>query len=732
MTDVTVSAGPSPDVATVKASSLASLQNAVNDASSRAGTLWLSFLTFMAYLTMTVGAVTHEALLLEKPIKLPVLNVDLPLVGFFWIAPLFFLLFHFYLFLQLVILVRKSASFEQILQADVVDESEREEYRKRLDSFLVLQFLCGAKEERSGMTGRLLRAVAVITLVMLPILLLLQFQLTFLPYHDAWVTWIHRFAILIDIRLAWVFWFAIRKGDGEISFPELQPQWLAKALSWQSLREVPHRGIMAFRSAWRGHWIGTVSSVSVIFISFFVLSFKDETVSRLIRVPVPVVANEQLTWELQSISEVLLHGPINMVEGRPKVWFSNVLVVPDKKLVKEADAETEFPSLSLRGRNLSGAILVGSDLRNVDFTGANLNDARLDRALLTRAKFRCAASYERRPKEPGWPGDECSWLQGATFLEAQLQAADFDRARMHGAILIGANLIGAQLTGTQLQGAMLVNAQLQAALIQGASLKGAFLNGAVLVGAKITRTDLQDMVIGDTIFQLTYLEFDKSKVRWLRELNFQEESTVDETEAMRKENSRIADQFLHAEIKRRPSQSHSENVEAAFDLGRLTKLRQDAITQMAAANKTRLTDFRSAYSQAEETEWDSVRETVRKATANGTAAAARNIKDYTIGFACNVGSSPHVTRGLIRGEAIMWILNKLVELDRSGSEALEVLDHLRAGVSRCPGSKDLKQSEIAAIDYMRLKVFYAIKEKEPRAASEPDVSKPVTNDPSQK
>ena len=65
------------------ASDLASLLSAVNEASARAGVLWLSFLMFMAYLTLTVGSVTHEFLLLQKPIKLPVLGVDLPLIGFF-------------------------------------------------------------------------------------------------------------------------------------------------------------------------------------------------------------------------------------------------------------------------------------------------------------------------------------------------------------------------------------------------------------------------------------------------------------------------------------------------------------------------------------------------------------------------------------------------------------------------------------------------------------------------
>src|SRR5260370_38262916 len=107
-------------------SDLSGLEGAVNDASSRAASLWLAFLMFMSYLTMTVGAVTHEALLKQTPIKLPVLNVELPLVGFFWIAPLFFLLFHLYLFLQLVILVRKVASFDENLRACVATDQERE------------------------------------------------------------------------------------------------------------------------------------------------------------------------------------------------------------------------------------------------------------------------------------------------------------------------------------------------------------------------------------------------------------------------------------------------------------------------------------------------------------------------------------------------------------------------------------------------------------------------------
>ena len=453
-----------------KLDNLKALQSAINDASSRTAALWISFLTFMAYLTMTVGAVTHENLLKQTPIKLPVFNVDLPLVGFFWIAPLFFLLVHFYLFLQLVILVRKLASFDASLDAAVANKEEREEYRKRLDGFLVVQFLCGVEELRHGLTGKLLRAVAFITLVILPIVLLLQFQLTFLPYHETWVTWSHRLAILIDVRLAWIFWSAIRSGDGTIYFPEFQCEWRRKVKGGSRLRHVRQNFRKmggAIRDAFQSSRAGFVASLGVVLFSLFVVAFADEPISKLVQVPTYDIRDNQMSWELKPISEVILHGPIDMVEGRPRTWFSNVLVVPNKKLIDDKALETSFPSLSLRGRNLSGAVFVNSDLRNADFTGANLNDAVLDYAQLARAKFGCASLYDR-VTEPGWPRDGCTWLQRASFALAQLQGATLERARMHGAIFIWANLQAADMSAAHLQGAMFTNARMTGARLRAA------------------------------------------------------------------------------------------------------------------------------------------------------------------------------------------------------------------------------------------------------------------------
>jgi len=53
------------------------LLKAVNDASAKAFALWLTFLSIMIYLAIAIGTTTHRQLLMETPVKLPLLSVDL-------------------------------------------------------------------------------------------------------------------------------------------------------------------------------------------------------------------------------------------------------------------------------------------------------------------------------------------------------------------------------------------------------------------------------------------------------------------------------------------------------------------------------------------------------------------------------------------------------------------------------------------------------------------------------
>src|SRR5262245_38732908 len=82
------------------------LEKSVNDSAVRVSTIWVSFLLFGLYLVVTVGNITPRQLLLEDPVKLPVLNIDLPLIGFFFLAPMLFVILHGYVLLQVLLLSR--------------------------------------------------------------------------------------------------------------------------------------------------------------------------------------------------------------------------------------------------------------------------------------------------------------------------------------------------------------------------------------------------------------------------------------------------------------------------------------------------------------------------------------------------------------------------------------------------------------------------------------------------
>ena len=71
-----------------------SLLEAVNSSSDTSHTGWLLFLAVMTYLVIAVAGVTHEALLLETPVQLPILQVKIQLKQFFQFAPIVLVLFH--------------------------------------------------------------------------------------------------------------------------------------------------------------------------------------------------------------------------------------------------------------------------------------------------------------------------------------------------------------------------------------------------------------------------------------------------------------------------------------------------------------------------------------------------------------------------------------------------------------------------------------------------------------
>jgi hypothetical protein len=174
---------PTATTFAAKAKDLEALRNAVVDAASVGAGLWLSYLFVLFYLAIAVGSVTHRDLLFEKPVKLPFLNVDLPLVGFFVLGPVLLVVVHTYVLLHFALLAGKVGAFDAELRGQIDEDDLRTRLRRQLPSNTFVQILAGPRDVRTGIMGVLLRLIAWISLVAGPLALLVFFQLQFLPYH---------------------------------------------------------------------------------------------------------------------------------------------------------------------------------------------------------------------------------------------------------------------------------------------------------------------------------------------------------------------------------------------------------------------------------------------------------------------------------------------------------------------------------------------------------------------
>jgi hypothetical protein len=462
----------------------------VIDAAGVGAALWLSYLFVLFYLAIAVGGVTHRDLLLENPVKLPFLNVDLPLKSFFVLGPLLFLVVHAYVLLHLVLLAGKVGAFHTELHTQIAGDDAQARLRRQLPSNIFVQFLAGPREVRTGIVGFILRLIAWISLVLAPLALLTFFQLQSLPYHSPVITWWQRLAIVIDLVLLWRLWPSITRGE---------TIWLTR------------------NALYSGRVTGAaVASLLHFLFVFFVATFPGEWLYS--SPPIRFIPKKWLEWTgmieqsgsaaLKSMRwvspyDVLFAGEVDLNTRRIRSIVSNRLVVPHLDVIDHTKFDSEVKvmalpeSIFLAGRHLENAVLANADLRKANFTDAHLQGAHLDGAQLQGALLDGA--------ELQGVSLDGAQLQGASLNGAQLQGASLDNARLQGVSLIQAQLQGASLALTQLQGANLLSAKLDGAYLDHAQFQGAYLveaqlwgavlNGAEGEGAILDRAQLQGALL---------------------------------------------------------------------------------------------------------------------------------------------------------------------------------------------------------------------------------------------
>jgi uncharacterized protein YjbI with pentapeptide repeats len=421
------------------------VEAALNDSSRYAAAQWLGYLSLLTYLFFTTVAVTDYDLLVETPIKLPLIGVELGLFSFFVWTPALFLVVHLYIVRKAALLAKRATFYQEQLAAQKVTGAQLTARKNRLDAFAVTSLLLQADEGEAKGGERMLPgftwAVVYTTLFLLPLALYLAFQIFFLAYQSGAVTAWHRGVLVIGVFLAFVG--ARRAG---------------------ALR----RHIITAKSLF--------VSVAALGASFFLFTFPGEALHktsyaddfvRHYKYPFPNVLRPRQPERL-------------FVEAKKagKLEDANTLDLAGRNFSERHFRGAQFSGVNLRGAKLGSASLQGANFSSADLQGANFSYASLQGANLRGAKLQ-GADLSR------------AGLQGADLSGAKLQGANLFRAGLQGANLIFAGLQGADLSGAGLQGADLNTSSLQGADLLGANLQGASLYGASLQGADLLAAKLQ-------------------------------------------------------------------------------------------------------------------------------------------------------------------------------------------------------------------------------------------------
>ena len=454
-----------------------SLHDQIKDSTDKNRNFFFAYLALMIYVQATVFSTTDKMLLLSfEGIKLPLIDLMFPLLGFYWVIPIFVLALHFNLLQNLESHHYKLMQWRYAFPGMQVP-------RSRIHAFL-FDF---AVLEQGSVLGRLLRAIsAVLYLYLGPLTLaLVLWRMT--DYQDPWLTGWHTLAFLFNC------WLVARTRRGfranaaaksenvalgvGVSNPNAVDSSTsvsangALSVATQPIRRWPRWGYRAMvtlciglvlAEAGLGIVVATLSSEHFLKLfsssEAFGLTEQPSLAERVLKLVSPQIhidpndtVYEPNETKLKTLAA--LAGQSNWVK-----WFDDY------------GTGLDLRGRSLRGAQLSRQLLPKTLMQGTQLERANFDDEQLQEAIFYGARLQ-GTSFNR------------AQLQGASFLRAQLQGADFFSAQLHGASFVEAQLQGADFIYAQLQGAVFLRAQLQGADFTEADFTGANLDNSQLQGA---------------------------------------------------------------------------------------------------------------------------------------------------------------------------------------------------------------------------------------------------------
>lgn len=412
------------------------------EASKTARNGWVLFIALNTYLITCLTSVNHMTLLLSAPIKLPIIGIDVGLITFVIFAPIILLVVHFHLLMQHALLARKVRNLhDRVAKFEGKEHFRMHPVRAHLHSYFYTQLIAGPF--KSMFLRLLLLLTSWSTLTLLPLTVLLGFQIAFLPFHDMDITWLHRAYVIADLLIIVIVGIFIR-------FPE--------------------KGFVTGFGA--SLILAPLNTLTMLVVGLATLSFSlaiatipDEPMDRVMASlwPMPIPKAEGDTRQERTAfkpTAILFEGKVDALTGQLSSPFSRNIVVTDTVL-----NPTGKGAIRLRKRDLRYGIFDRTDMHQVDLIAAVLNGASFRETNLANARF-------------DWAD-----VQNADFWAAQLGSAKFYHSDLRHSVFVYAILDSADMR----------DADLGEVEWDGASLKSAVLtNARNLVKEKLSEEQLAE------------------------------------------------------------------------------------------------------------------------------------------------------------------------------------------------------------------------------------------------
>lgn len=438
----------------------------IAEASKNARKIYLLYIGLLAYCALTIVSTTDRQLVLNDVARLPIINVEVPLNGFFILSPLLML----FVFIYFQLYLNKLKRLCDELNAD---------YSTGKPSRIYPWMLNFADELKSNFIGKVQRFIVNFSLwFAMPIVLLLN-SLWYIKKHAPVLSYVVGMLPLIGTIIVILFWNYYEFGRGKCKAKK----------QLQLIRSSTPKSMLVI----------AVAVIEMVLLFIFIPFSFDGDVSDFIRPLLCVDLSYQKLVTEENVSYNTLHW-VNLqgvhLEGADLTGAILKRADLKKAQLKKAwllDAQLQGAELTraqLDNAVLARAQLQGADLRQAQLDSAHLNDARLDSADLSWAKLQGAWLQGVNLQGGSLVGSQSQGinlsdakLQGANLRnakldracldETQLQRTNFGYAQLKNASLFGAKLNSANLSFAQLQGAELAGAQFDNALLWLTNLKGA-------------------------------------------------------------------------------------------------------------------------------------------------------------------------------------------------------------------------------------------------------------------